>query len=87
MQSVTHGRTDARTDRPKRICLINFFEVGGIISDKGIQIYSTSFFQEFEKDENFEVILESESSQGAKLGKLKKTIVTIVNDDGKCSYA
>ena len=34
MQSVTHGRTHAhthaRTDRPKPICLLNFFETGSI---------------------------------------------------------
>lgn len=35
---------------------------------------------EFEKDENFEVILES-VSKGAKIGKANRTIVTIVNDD------
>ena len=39
-------------------------------------------FQEFEKDENFELILESVSA-GAKLGRLHSTVVTIVNDDGK----
>ena len=26
----TEGRTDGRTDRPKPICPLNFFEVGGI---------------------------------------------------------
>nr|QTE04368.1 Na+/Ca2+ exchanger 1 [Tridacna squamosa] len=35
---------------------------------------------EFEKDENFELILESVSA-GAKLGRLQSTVVTIVNDD------
>ena len=42
------------------------------------------YFQEFEKDENFELILESVSTQGAKLGRLNRTVVTIVNDDGMC---
>lgn len=41
-----------------------------------------SEFQEFEKDENFEVDL-VEVDGGAKLGKLKRCVVTIVNDDGK----
>ena len=30
MQSMTHTCTDAGMDRPKPICLLNFFEVGGI---------------------------------------------------------
>lgn len=37
--------------------------------------------QEKEKDECFKVDLIS-CSEGAKLGRVKKTIVTIVNDDG-----
>ena len=36
----------------------------------------------FEKDETFMVIL-SDPSAGARLGRLKSTVVTIVNDDGK----
>ena len=32
-KSVTHARTHARTHAPKAICPINFFKVGGIISD------------------------------------------------------
>ncbi|XP_033743112.1 sodium/calcium exchanger 3-like isoform X1 [Pecten maximus] len=36
--------------------------------------------KEFEKDENFEINL-IEATGGAKLGKLKRTVVTIVNDD------
>ncbi|XP_077979422.1 sodium/calcium exchanger 3-like isoform X2 [Glandiceps talaboti] len=36
---------------------------------------------EFEKDESFKLELEEVSSGGAKLGKLKSTIITIVNDD------
>lgn len=44
-----------------------------------------SEFQEFEKDENFEVDL-VEVDGGAKLGKLKRCVVTIVNDDGKDHY-
>ena len=39
--------------------------------------------QEFEKDEHFEVLLVSCSTPGAKLGHTKRTIVTILNDDGK----
>lgn len=39
-------------------------------------------FKEFEKDENFEVDL-VEVDGGAKLGKLKRCVVTIVNDDGR----
>ena len=38
--------------------------------------------QEKEKDECFRVEL-LEVSPGAKIGRIKKTIVTIVNDDGK----
>ena len=38
--------------------------------------------QEMEKDENFKVIL-LEASGGGKLGRIKKTVVTIVNDDGE----
>ncbi|XP_072167708.1 sodium/calcium exchanger Calx-like [Diadema setosum] len=36
--------------------------------------------QEYEKDESFEVEL-SEPTGGAQLGRLKKTVVTIINDD------
>ncbi|XP_064633303.1 sodium/calcium exchanger 3-like isoform X2 [Lineus longissimus] len=36
--------------------------------------------QEAEKDENFRIIL-SEPTKGAELGRLKRTVVTIVNDD------
>ena len=39
--------------------------------------------QEAEKDECFKVEL-TELSPGAKLGRIRKTIVTIVNDDGMC---
>lgn len=38
--------------------------------------------QEYEKDESFEIEL-SDPSPGADLGRLKKTVVTIINDDGK----
>ena len=38
--------------------------------------------QEAEKDECFKVIL-TEASGGAKLGRIHKSIITIVNDDGK----
>ncbi|KAK7113072.1 sodium/calcium exchanger 1-like [Littorina saxatilis] len=37
--------------------------------------------QEFEKDEHFEVSLVSCDTPGAKIGKLSRTIVTILNDD------
>ncbi|XP_076456636.1 sodium/calcium exchanger 1-like [Babylonia areolata] len=37
--------------------------------------------QEFEKDEHFEVSLVSCDIEGAKIGKLNRTIVTILNDD------
>lgn len=36
----------------------------------------------FEKDETFMVTL-SEPTNGSKIGRLRKTVVTIVNDDGK----
>ncbi|XP_052770198.1 sodium/calcium exchanger 2-like isoform X2 [Mya arenaria] len=36
---------------------------------------------EFEKDENFELILDTVVTKGAKLGNLHRTVVTIVNDD------
>ena len=32
---VTDRRTDGQTDRPKPICPLNFFEVGGIIKQYG----------------------------------------------------
>ena len=35
----------------------------------------------FEKDETFMLTL-SEPTNGAKVGRLKRTVVTIVNDDG-----
>ena len=38
--------------------------------------------QEAEKDETFKVEL-VEASGGAKIGRIKKTIITIVNDDGE----
>lgn len=44
-----------------------------------IELY---FFQEFEKDENFELFIES-VSKGAKMGHLSRTVITIVNDDGR----
>ena len=42
------------------------------------------YFQEYEKDETFKVDL-VEVSEGSKLGRIKKTIITIVNDDGEHS--
>jgi len=39
-------------------------------------------YQEFEKDENFEITLKG-TTGGAQLGKLKRTVITIINDDGK----
>ena len=39
--------------------------------------------QEFEKDEHFEVTLLSCNVPGAKIGRLRRTIVTILNDDGE----
>lgn len=41
--------------------------------------------QEYEKDESFEIEL-FDPSPGAELGRLKKTVVTIVNDDGRTSF-
>ncbi len=38
--------------------------------------------QEYEKDESFQVEL-SDPTGGAKLGRIKKTVVAIINDDGK----
>lgn len=38
--------------------------------------------QEKEKDESFKIELVS-VSEGAKLGRAKRAIITIVNDDGK----
>lgn len=40
--------------------------------------------QDVEKDENFELTLYG-ASAGALLGMTKRTIVTIVNDDGKAN--
>ena len=37
----------------------------------------------FEKDETFMVELAEVKTEGAKLGRLKRTVVTIVSDDGK----
>ena len=39
-------------------------------------------FQEFEKDETFKIDLIEIVTPGAKLGRIKKSIITIVNDDG-----
>ena len=41
--------------------------------------------QEYEKDESFEVEL-SDPTGGALLGRLKKTVVTIINDDGRLDW-
>ncbi len=43
-------------------------------------------FKEQEKDECFKVELLEIVTPGAKLGRVKKTIVTIVNDDGKIYF-
>jgi solute carrier family 8 (sodium/calcium exchanger) len=40
---------------------------------------------EAEKDESFAVEL-YEPTGGAQLGKHTKTVVTIINDDGKCTF-
>ena len=37
----------------------------------------------FEKDETFMVELTEVKTEGAKLGRLRRTVVTIVSDDGK----
>ena len=42
-------------------------------------------FQEVEKDECFKVDL-LECSAGAKFGRIRKTIITIVNDDGEWAW-
>lgn len=39
--------------------------------------------KDFEKDESFVILLKNPTG-GATLGRLQKTIVTIVNDDGRC---
>lgn len=49
---------------------LKYIEIG-IVDDK-----------EFEKDESFLVEL-SDTTGGVTLGKIKRTVVTIVNDDGK----
>lgn len=40
------------------------------------------FYQDEEKDEHFKIIL-SDPTAGAQLGSKNKTVVTIVNDEGK----
>lgn len=42
-----------------------------------------TFDQEKEKDQSFKVVLVSADSEGAKIGRLKKTIITVVDDDGE----
>lgn len=44
-----------------------------------------SLFQKPERDESFQVDL-GECDGGAELGKIKKTIITIVNDEGMYMY-
>ena len=57
------------------------FEHGEQIKHIDIEIIDDKAFQ---KDENFLLEL-SDPTGGAQLGKIKRTIVTIVNDDGKCT--
>lgn len=40
----------------------------------------------FEKDETFMLELAELKTPGAKLGRLKRTVVTIVSDDGKTIF-
>ena len=40
----------------------------------------------FEKDETFMLELSELSIEGAKFGHLKRTVITIVSDDGKWGY-
>ena len=51
------------------------------VSHKHICQMTFKILQEQEKDECFKVEL-TELSPGAKMGRIQKTIVTIVNDDG-----
>ena len=55
------------------------FEHGEMTKMLEVVIYDD---QEKEKDESFKVDLVG-CSEGAKLGRIRKTIVTIVNDDGE----
>lgn len=48
--------------------------------------YAVSLFQKPERDESFQVDL-GECDGGAELGKIKKTIITIVNDEGMYNYS
>ena len=59
---------------------------GTIVFDHGetVKILSIELIDDktFEKDETFMVTL-SDPTSGVQLGRLKRTVVTIVNDDGK----
>ena len=43
-KSVTHPRTHAPTHAPKAICPINFFKVGGIITDHSKAVVLLLFY-------------------------------------------
>ena len=75
--------------RLNKILNINFSQGGeGILkfkhgeTQRSISIPITDDM-EFEKDENFEVELYEISIEGAQIGKISRTAVTITNDDGK----
>ena len=55
------------------------FEHGETVKMLGIELIDD---KTFEKDETFMVTL-SDATNGAKVGRLRRTVVTIVNDDGK----
>ena len=54
------------------------FEHGETVKILGIELIDD---KTFEKDETFMVTL-SDATNGAKVGRLRRTVVTIVNDDG-----
>ena len=40
----------------------------------------------FEKDETFMIEFTELKTPGAKFGRLKRTVVTVVSDDGECRF-
>ena len=56
------------------------FDTGETLKTIDIEIINDHMF---EKDETFMVELTEVKTEGAKLGRLRRTVVTIVSDDGK----
>jgi len=59
------------------------FEHGETIKTIDIEVIDD---HQFEKDETFMIEFVDLKTQGAKFGRLKKTVVTIVSDDGMLKF-